>query len=520
MQPPPPSTSRRSDAATPSASNTIFLIGFGIFLGIAFLPPFVSALGRLLGLLAIVAMAGALTNPSDYSFAVWVSAQDNVRVKNQRDGQPAGVKQWVSAVVKTAIAAVKNEKLTWTSHNLLVFSVVYVHTLNRYAFGCAGSWVWADKYPTLRELCKAPWIVRYTRGGVESGIEHYAADLGISSTPPSSSTSSSPLYRRRDNGDDDRLHHRHVGQQLEGAATAFASSMFELAGTLSSGGSSQGRQSGLETATGTGIADRELRTRAMKAKIERDWRDAARLFMEASSVASSLLNRANYKLEAAWCRIEDASTLSHAKSSLGNLVNDTVEELASSGYFDEAGRALSELALRLKRRFPADLVKEEAARELATLYLRAKMVFEAGDNTRAASENALRAAAIYTEGAMWKMAEECFEKAGSLQLQRGDGLMADESYSNAVLCRIGQLDVAGAEQLAQRYRRSIIAEHNQSAVTEMDQLIGGIMDAYDKMSVKALDDAIARYETRKRLVTWQRKCLLALKERMSAIDLR
>ncbi|KAJ0410320.1 hypothetical protein P43SY_002652 [Pythium insidiosum] len=156
MQRPPPSAPRGGDTSSPSASNTLFLIGFGMFLAMAFLPTFVNAVARLFGLLVVIAVAGAFTNPSDHSFAVWISSQDNVRVKNQRDGQPAGVKQWVSAVVKTAIAAVTNEKLMWTFHNVVVFSVVYVPTLNR--------------YPTLLELCKAPWIARFTKGGVQSAL--------------------------------------------------------------------------------------------------------------------------------------------------------------------------------------------------------------------------------------------------------------------------------------------------------------------------------------------------------------
>ncbi|TMW62945.1 hypothetical protein Poli38472_005563 [Pythium oligandrum] len=499
----PPARAHAPNGAAPSAPNALFLIGFGMFLVVSLLPALMSALVRTVVILALLAAVAVMTNPSDHSFALWLSQQENVRMK-----ESPSVKQWFSAVVKTAIAMVTNEQLTWTYYYAIVFSVVYVPTLNRRAFGCFGSWWWADANPTLLSLCKAPWVVRIAKGGVKSGIERYM-DYSDDSRPLPRSTS-------------DRLRQRRTGDGpvggMENAAAAFASTMSDFASTLQSGGS--GRSFGTDASTATGISDRQLRAKAMQAKIKKDWRDAAKYFLEAAEVALSLLSRANYRLEAAWCELEDHNAYSKAKREAAGVVEAVCEELASAGYFDEAARALAELALRLKRKFPEQLQSEDVAKDLGSLYLRAKVIAEAGNSTRGVIENTLRAASIYTSATLWKLSEECYDTVGKIQLGEGHGALASDAFANAVLCRIGQLDVTGAEQLFERYQRLLAVQDGVKSMSGLDMLVQRAIEAHENWSVDALDAAIAQYISSRSIEPWQRQCLTNLRNKIQGGDLR
>lgn len=132
--------------------------------------------------------------------------------------------------------------------------------------------------------------------------------------------------------------------------------------------------------------------------------------------------------------------------------------------------------------------------------MQAKNIAEAGGSSRDAVENALRAAAVYVEVGLWALAEECFESAGEMQLRDGNSALAAEAFGNAVVCRIGQLDMVGAEEMAAKHAR---LTDNGFAPTDMDMLLASVLKAYGKWSLQILDTACKRYDSTRRLAPWQ-----------------
>uniref|UniRef100_K3WUR3 Uncharacterized protein n=1 Tax=Globisporangium ultimum (strain ATCC 200006 / CBS 805.95 / DAOM BR144) TaxID=431595 RepID=K3WUR3_GLOUD len=479
-----------------SANNALFLIGFGMFLTVAVLPALLAAVVKLLALLVMLVLLAAATNPSDHSFAAWVSSQENIRLKEN-----PSVSQWFSAVVKTAMSIVRNESLVWQSYNVIVFTVVHVEAVNRYAFGCFGSWRWADSNGYLSDLCTAPWIVRFSRGGVASSIERYV-DGGSHPHIAPRSINGSPTAARR------RHHH---------GSTAPSSVPSALADVLDATGL-RGVVNSARAPTPLDRSDRELRAQAIQFKIRKEWKDAAQYFLDAAAAALSTLSKTSYRLEAAWCILEDSDTYPNKKHQLIKLVEDVCEELSSSGFFDEASRAIAELALRLKRKFPNDCQREAFAKDIALLFVRAKNIAEAGGNTRSAVENGLRAAAVYVEAGLWALAEECFETAGDLQCANGNAILANEAFGNAVLCRIGQLDLVGAEEMM--IKHAGLLDDSSGNPSDMDVLLASVLKAYGKWSPQILETACKRYDSTRRLAPWQRRCLDNLRDSMINSDLR
>jgi tetratricopeptide (TPR) repeat protein len=466
----------------------------GMFLMVAVLPALVTALVRGLVLLALVLLAAAATNPSDESFAYWISSQENVRL-----GDKPSVSQWFSAMYKTAMALVFNEKLTWKLYNAIIFSVVYVPTLERYAFGCFGSWRWADSNARLLALCQKPWVIKVSRGGIHSSVERYMQGRQPSPTTGIGAFSSAAGLRSRVVG-----------------STPLSSPL-------------SGMVSGFQSDSDASLSDRDMRAKALHCKIRKDWKEANRFFREAAALAVSPLSRANYELEAAWCVLEESDRYPDKRSELVEMIQGICEvsvtqpqccwmssawmlmntlwcvclimqSLSSSGYFDDAARAVAELALRLKRRFPLDCQKEEFAKELGLLYVQAKNVAEAGGNMRTAADNGLRAANIYADAKLWALAEECFETVGDIQRADSHRDQANESYGNAVLCRIGQVDMVGAEQLMMKFALLMDEQHHPS---DIDMLLSSLLKAYDKWSPQILEAACKRYDAARRLLPWQ-----------------
>lgn len=277
-----------------------------MFLVVSVLPALVAALVKLVVLATAVLLIAAATNPTDHSFACWVSSQENIRMRDT-SGTSSSVSQWFSAVVKTAIAIVRNEPLVWRVHNVFVFTVVYVPVVERYALGCFGTWRWADANSYVLDLCRAPWVVKVSRGGVESSLEQYLET-------PASGVSSS----RRSGVSSVRQRHTTT------AAPASMPSAF--ADVLHAAGLSNVVASAQSSApVSSGLSDRELRTRAMQLKIKRDWKDAAQAFLAAASVALSTLSKTNYRLEAAWCLLEDSDTYPDRTTQLIKMVEQVCE---------------------------------------------------------------------------------------------------------------------------------------------------------------------------------------------------
>lgn len=469
-----------------------------MFLMVAVLPALVTAVVRALALLALVLAAAAAMNPSDESFAYWISSQENVRL-----GDKPSVTQWFSAMYKTAMALVFNEKLTWKFYNAIFFSVVYVPTLERYAFGCFGAWRWVDSNARLLALCQKPWVIKLSRGGIHSSVERYMQGRQPSPT---------------------------AGR---GVASSAAGLRSRMAGTTPLTSPRGGMTSGFQSDSDAPLSDRDMRAKALHCKIRKDWKEANRFFLEAAALALSPLSRANYELEAAWCVLEESDRYPDKKSELAETIQRICEvrfaqprcdgsiprlyadenaavyvsqSLSSGGYFDEAARSVAELALRLKRRFPLDCQKEEFAKELGLLYVQAKNIAEAGGNMRMAADHGLRAANIYADAKLWALAEECFETVGDIQLADGHPDLANESYGNAVLCRIGQVDMVGAEQLMTKFALLMDERHRLS---DIDTLLSSLLKAYDKWSPQILETACKRYDAARRLLPWQVRSSLA-----------
>ncbi|KAJ8571560.1 hypothetical protein ON010_g5279 [Phytophthora cinnamomi] len=245
---------------------------------------------------------------------------------------------------------------------------------------------------------------------------------------------------------------------------------------------------------------RQIRAKALQCKVRKDWKQAAALFLEAARATGALLLRANYELEAAWCTLEEVDTYPKTQGELVRSIRNACDELASAGYFDEASRGLSELALRLKRRFPADCKTAELAKEVAELYVQAKNVAEAGGSVHCASENGLWAARVYADARLWASAEGCFEAVGDIRRANTQYDLANEAYGNAVLCRLGQLDIAGAEHMLNRFTEHMGETHRPS---DMDFFLSSLLKACSKWSPHILETASQRYDSSHRLAPWQ-----------------
>lgn len=274
------------------------------------LPALLVALVKLALLVTAALLVAAATNPSDASFAEWVSTQEQLRsAAEPSEATPKSVARWVSAAVRSAIAIVRNEPLVWRTHSVVVFSVVHVPAVERYAFGCFGSWHWADAGSVLGDICRAPWVARFSRGGVDSGLERYQNGATRRSGGDffESSVSSGSGVRRR-----------HQSGAIPASVPSAFAEVLEAAGLGSVGSNTQ-------PATSSDLSDRELRTRAMQFKIRKEWKDAARYFLEAASAALSTLARTNYRLEAAWCILEDSDKYPNKKTQLIKLVEEVCE---------------------------------------------------------------------------------------------------------------------------------------------------------------------------------------------------
>ncbi|CAH0488043.1 unnamed protein product [Peronospora farinosa] len=462
-------------APTPmTANNVIFLILFGMFLMATLLPILMATLFRLVILVSAVIVIAVATNPSDHSFALWTSQQNE-----PGDLVPdvsVGVSKWFSAVYQTAKALVCNEPLTWRFHNALVFSVVHVPCRERYAFGVFGTWRWADEAGDfIKALCRAPWVMKISRGGFMSSIENYT----VKGSEIIGDSSFDGVLRRR------------KATASTGSVTSYNEVKTE--------------------------SHRQIRAKAMQFKVRKDWKNAAVFFREAAKVAGALLTRANYELESAWCTLEEAETYPNEQSDLFQRIRSVCDELATAGYFDEAARGLSELALRLKRKFPVDCKKIEQAMEVAELYLQAKNVAEAGGSAHTAAENGLSAARLYTDAGLWSLAGTCFEAVGDIRRGHEQNELANEAYGNAVLCRFGQLDMAGAESMLNRFTEHMGDTHRS---TDMDNFLFSILEACSKWSPQVLERAAKRYDSLHRLAPWQRTCLAKLQDKMNSADLR
>lgn len=176
------------------------------------------------------------------------------------------------------------------------------------------------------------------------------------------------------------------------------------------------------------------------------------------------------------------------------------QELSSGGFFNEAANSLAELVSRLKLKFPTECKREDTKLQLAKLYVRAKDIAEAGANNRKAAEYASRAAVLYADAALWKLAEEWFEVAGTLQREDIAPEPSLESFNNAVLCRIGQVDLVGAEQLMLKHVRTNAASNRPS---DLDALLKSVFKAYDKWSPQILETACKKYSAVHALAPWQ-----------------
>ncbi|KUF86491.1 hypothetical protein AM587_10004445 [Phytophthora nicotianae] len=448
----------------------MFLLAvFGMFLMATLLPVLVATLFRFVALVTVILLAAAVTNPSDHSFALWISQQ--TEPSDLVPDTSLGVSKWFSAMYQTAKSLVRNEPLTWRFHNALVFSVVHVPSRERYAFGIFGTWRWADESGDyIKALCRAPWVLKISRGGTMSGIDKYLVNGSGSGTESGSGS----LRRRR------------VPE-----STGFKE---------------------VETES-----HREIRAKALQCKVRKDWKKAAAFFLEAAKAASTVVIRGNYELEAAWCTLEEVDTYPAEQSELVKKIRAVCDELASAGYFDEAARGLSELALRLKRRFPADCKATALAKQVAELYVQAKNIAEAGGSVHSAAEYGLWAARAYAEASLWSLAEGCFEAVGDIRRGNGQYDLANEAYGNAVLCRLGQLDIAGAEEMLNRFTEHMGESHRSS---DMDFFLSSLLKACNKWSPQILETASKRYDSSHRLAPWQRKCLANLEEKMNNADLR
>jgi hypothetical protein len=448
-----------------------------MFIMATLLPVLLATLLRLAALVSTVLLAAAATNPSDHSFALWLS-QQNEPADLVPDAS-VGVSKWFSAVYQTAKALVHNEPLAWRFHNALVFSVAHVPSRERYAFGIFGTWRWADEAGDfIKALCRAPWVMKVSRGGTMSSMDKYM--VGGAASGSRAVRGDGSVRRRR-------------GDASTGFQTGFSEAETE--------------------------SHRQIRAKALQCKVRKDWKNAAVFFIEAAKAASGLLVRASYELEAAWCTLEEVETYPSEQSDLVRTIQRVCDELASAGYFDEAARGLSELALRLKRRFPTDSKRTELAKE--------------------AAENGFWAARVYADADLWSLAEGCFESVGDIRRANGQLELANEAYGNAVLCRLGQLDMAGAEHMLNRFTEHMGDTHRPS---DMDYLLSNLLKACNKWSPQILETASKRYDSSHRLTPWQVrswcvarflrrfltavlfpsqcKCLANLQEKMNNADLR
>lgn len=125
-----------------------------MFLMATLLPVLVATLLRLLALVVAVLLLAAATNPSDHSFALWLS-QQNEPADLVPDAS-LGVSKWFSAMYQTAKALVRNEPLVWRFHNVLAFSVVFMPSRSATPLGFLARGAGPTRPGTTSRRCVAP----------------------------------------------------------------------------------------------------------------------------------------------------------------------------------------------------------------------------------------------------------------------------------------------------------------------------------------------------------------------------
>ncbi|OQR87742.1 hypothetical protein ACHHYP_08092 [Achlya hypogyna] len=140
---------------------------------------------RLVVVVVCILVLAAVLNPSDLSFAHWIST--SVRTT-------AAPSSWFKALVHTVLP-VDEASWTWRRYNLVFCTVVHVESIERDAVGVFGLWFWADSSYALASLCRTylPWIAAVTNGGQPSGVQSH----GVADTPASEHASRSKAVELR-----------------------------------------------------------------------------------------------------------------------------------------------------------------------------------------------------------------------------------------------------------------------------------------------------------------------------------
>ncbi|OQR81635.1 hypothetical protein THRCLA_11544 [Thraustotheca clavata] len=136
------------------------VVGCGLFLYV-FGSLLLEWFHRLVILVVCLILCAVLTNPTDLSFAHWISIASN--------GNRTGPSSWFKAIVDTMLVS-EEEVYSWQRYNLGVLTIVHVRAMERFAIGIFGVWIWADTNYVVASLCRAylPWIVSITHGGEAS----------------------------------------------------------------------------------------------------------------------------------------------------------------------------------------------------------------------------------------------------------------------------------------------------------------------------------------------------------------
>ena len=165
----------------------------------------------------------------------------------------------------------------------------------------------------------------------------------------------------------------------------------------------------------------------------------------------------------------------------------------------QAAKVRNELASRISRKFPKVAKCALGARMIGGMLEEAAEAYERAANSSGACDCLNRAALVYANAELWDEAALAFESVGGSWLCASNSLLAKRAFANAALCKIGELDVLGAEQKWNACKATL----SLAASDAVDLLLRGVFAAYHKWSTSMLDRTVDGYEKSLVLAPWQ-----------------
>ncbi|ETV94909.1 hypothetical protein, variant 1 [Aphanomyces invadans] len=426
---------------------------------VVYVGPFVyHAMVRACLFLACVAAIAALSNPTDASFADWLAT---AHTPNTSTAESKALLSWMrSAIASWTWTA--EDAASWVRHNMVLFTLVHVSSMERYALGCFGVWIWCDSSYALSWFARqyGPTIVALTHGGSPSGL-HVNASTMPATAPSDSSEHAAKAKALQAQG------------QHDAAADAY-----------------------LEAAAG-----------ARNLYVSVNYRlDAARCLAKCIDNHTSI-----HRVESLF----RGASEEYASKGAFDDAGQCLVELAGC-YAGQVSRCITTHNVEV-----ADVL---LGRQSAC-YVEAARVFEAGDHAAAAASANLAAAAIYATQGMalcdtmnrWRIrwlqtASELYKAMG---VRYRPSLISKQADMLSICCYVALDDLERARRAYCTYAETL------TSFRAPDHLLHGIFEAYEKWSPDVLDTAIVSFEASDAapMVSWQKQALREWRAKLETVDL-